>query len=79
MGRRCRVTWSPDPSHTRISGVIVDESKQMLYIQTRKGIRMIAKRGTRFEIDGHPVNGDDILYRPEDRIKRVRRRPSVMR
>jgi RNase P/RNase MRP subunit p29 len=72
IGRPCRVVSSRDTGMTRIEGVIIDETRQMVHIRTNSGLRMIPKHGTVFEIDGHRVQGDDVMFRPEDRIKRVR-------
>jgi len=44
----------------------------MIHVRTQKGLKMIPKHGTVFEIDGHRISGDDVMFRPEDRIKRVR-------
>jgi RNase P/RNase MRP subunit p29 len=72
IGRRCRVMSSTDFFMTRIEGVIVDETRQMVHIRTGSGLKMVPKHGTMFEIDGHRVSGDEVMFRPEDRIKRVR-------
>lgn len=72
IGRPCRVMSSADVRMSRIDGVIVDETRQMIHVRTQKGLKMIPKHGTVFEIDGHRISGDDVMFRPEDRIKRVR-------
>jgi len=49
---------------------------KMFKIETQKGIKMIPKVGNIFEfkVEGKEirVNGEDIAYRPEDRIKKVK-------
>jgi ribonuclease P protein subunit POP4 len=72
IGRPCRIILSRSESQIKMEGIIVDETKQMIHIRTSSGIKMIQKRGTVFEIDGHIIHGDRIIFRPEDRIKKVR-------
>ncbi len=52
-----------------IQGIVVDETKNTIVVQTTKGVKRIQKRGNVFEIDGQKVQGDKVLAAPEDRIK----------
>ena len=56
-----------------IEGKIVDETKNAFIVEGRGDEKMVAKNGTRFEFmlgsEAVAVNGSDILYRPEQRIK----------
>ena len=59
-------------SGTGISGRIIDESKNMLWIETEKGTKKVSKKNNRFVFDAFPdaaVNGRDVCMRPEERIK----------
>ena len=67
------------PGETRgIEGRIVDETYHMLIIETSKGEKKIMKKGAKFRIklNGKEIviNGDDINYRPHERIKKLIRR-----
>ena len=57
-----------------IKGMIVDETKNLLTIETEKGIKKIQKKNSVFIFnipDGKKVkvNGNKIAVRPEERIK----------
>lgn len=69
------VTGAPDPSLVGLRGVVVDETRNTLRVETPRGERIVPKQGATFtfEIEGGlVVAGDDLLFRPEDRIKRAR-------
>lgn len=68
------VVGSTNKFHVSIKGLVVDETKNLLVIETRKGIKKVQKKGTRFIFtipDGKKVkiNGIKIAVRPEERIK----------
>ena len=69
------VTRSPDPSLVGLRGVVVDETRNTVRVETPKGEKTVPKHGTTFAFQvqgGLRVDGDDLLYRPEDRIKKAR-------
>ncbi len=70
------VTASTCPSQVGMRGRVVGETRNTVTIEQGGAERVIAKAGCefRFEEDGqsHTVSGDDIRFRPEDRIKKIR-------
>lgn len=73
IGCPVEVLHSPCPNDVGLKGIIVDETRNMLIVDTGKGDKMIAKKGAKFAVcDGYEILGDRIQFRPEDRIKRVR-------
>jgi len=75
IGREVQVIAASDPSLTGLQGRIVDESRNMLRIDSGGRERSIPKHGTRLRFPAHggaEVAGDDILFRPEDRTKKAR-------
>ena len=72
IGLKAKVLESSDASLEGIEGVIIDETKNMLIIETKKGIKKIAKDIAIFEINGNIVDGKKIKYRPEDRIGKIK-------
>jgi len=52
-----------------IEGIVVDETKNTIVVQTTKGVKTVQKHGNVFEIEGQKVQGDDVLAAPEDRVK----------
>lgn len=68
---------SPHPGWDGLSGRIVDETKNTFLVERASGPAvMVPKRGQRFEFRVGDalveVRGDDIIFRPEDRTKKVR-------
>jgi len=74
IGLECEVVSSPNKFEEGIKGEIVDETMKTLLIKTQTGLKRIEKKSRSFRIkfrgDNFIVNGDIILYRPEDRIKK---------
>ncbi|MBI4170928.1 MAG: ribonuclease P protein subunit [Candidatus Aenigmarchaeota archaeon] len=73
IGLQCEVVNAKNKSLVGIRGRIVDETMKTLVIDENKRKR-IAKQGTRFQIalGGKRliINGDLLVARPEDRIKK---------
>ena len=69
IGKHAKIVRAKNPSHANITGVVVDETKNTITIQTEKGIKKVPKHGSVFNINGHEVQGDDVLAAPEERIK----------
>ena len=80
IGRKVTVIKSRQPSYVNISGMVIDETRETLTIDDGSKRKVIVKRGTTFHVnlsDGTvvEVDGDAIVGRPEDRVKkRLRRR-----
>lgn len=75
IGLGVEVVRATDPSLVGLKGRVVDETRNMLLVETGGGEKMVPKRGNRFRFDiqgGTEVEGDDIAFRPEDRIKKAR-------
>ncbi|MEM3399670.1 MAG: ribonuclease P protein subunit [Candidatus Micrarchaeia archaeon] len=61
--------------HMNVNGKVVDETSNMLMIETRGGVKKIPKKTSlfAFKVDGDTVliDGRDILYAPENRTKKA--------
>lgn len=59
-----------------LSGRVVDETKHTFLVETPKGAKRVGKAGNRFVFrvgaDAVALDGDDIMFQPEDRTKKVR-------
>lgn len=74
IGLTAEVAGSTNKLHVGTRGLVVDETKNTLTIETEKGIKKIQKKGTTFifKISSGKkvkVNGNKIAVRPEDRLK----------
>ena len=73
IGLRLRVVRSTDKGRLNMEGTVVDETREMLVIEDG---RRIPKRGSAFELTLEDetsvvIEGDELAYRPEDRVKRA--------
>jgi len=74
IGLKVEIAGSFNKFHVRIKGLVVDETKNLLIIETEKGTKKIQKKGTSFIFtvpNGKKVkvDGTIIAKRPEERIK----------
>jgi len=74
IGLNVKIIDSSNKFHVGIKGMVVDETKNLLIIETKKGLKRVQKKGTKFVFtipNGRKfkVNGTRIIARPEDRIK----------
>jgi len=74
IGLTIEVIDSTNKFQVGIKGLVVDETKNVLTIETEKGIKKIQKKGTTFIFkipSGKKVkvNGNKIAVRPEERVK----------
>lgn len=69
IGKKTRIIKATNKNLEKIEGVIVDETKNTITIETEHGIKNVQKHETVFEIEGQEVIGDKVLTSPENRIK----------
>ncbi len=75
IGLQVRVVRATDPGQRDLSGRVVDETRNMLVVEVGGVDKRIPKQGSRFRFDiqgGREVEGDEIRFRPEDRVKKAR-------
>lgn len=72
IGLDTKVEKSTDPTMVGLSGRIIDETKNMLIVNTNNGVKKIAKNICKlgFNIQGESVqiDGKQITKRSEDRL-----------
>ncbi len=74
IGKRLKVLKSPVESFRGKQGKIVDETKNTFVIEADNQEKTIPKKGSVFEIGGEKIHGDDIMFRAEERPKKLRRK-----
>ncbi len=76
IGLEAEVVESTCREYLGIKGTVVDETRNTLTIEQDGAEKMVPKDCCKFRfVDGreaHIVAGNDIKFRPEDRIKKVR-------
>ncbi|MBI4018199.1 MAG: ribonuclease P protein component 1 [Candidatus Aenigmarchaeota archaeon] len=74
IGLECEVVKAGNPQNVGIKGRIVDETLKTLVIKDAGGSRRVAKPKSVFRVvlgaEKADIDGDYIVARPEDRIKK---------
>ena len=76
IGLDVLVAGAANPFHREVSGRIIDETRNLVVIETHTGIKKIPKAGTAFRI-GLPdrtlveINGSALILAPEKRLRRA--------
>ena len=79
VGLYVKVVHSANPSQLGLSGRVVDETRNMLSIETPDGVRNLPKQGCTFSFllpsgERVRVEGRLLLARPEDRVRKKLRK-----
>ena len=81
IGTRLRVIKHTDPGLSGREGVIIDETMGTFLIDENGSRRIVPKKGGRFRLwdtedpsSAVDVDGKEILFRPEDRNKKLERK-----
>jgi ribonuclease P protein subunit POP4 len=77
IGLRCRIVGAKNTAHVGIAGKIRDETMKTLLIGNGEQ-KVVPKAGSTFRVrlddTTVDIDGDAILARPEDRIKKLTKR-----
>jgi RNase P/RNase MRP subunit p29 len=66
IGEEAEITFN----NKKFTGTIVDETRNMLYVKTKQGVKKIIKKESTVTIHGSRIPGPELVKRPEDRIKK---------
>ena len=76
IGLQVKIKECKDPNWIGKSGFIINETKNTFCIKNKEEKKTIAKKTATFEFDYDgmkiTLDGSEIAYRPEDRIKKIR-------
>lgn len=72
IGSEIKVIDSKNMANIGIEGRIIDETKNMLMVDTEKGVKKLIKEDIMIKLlkDGITISGKLLASRPEDRIKK---------
>ena len=73
IGLPVKITESRNPTLVGLQGEVVDETKNTLKIRTGKEVRQVLKNICTFDFNGILVHGNEIVGRPENRLKKVKK------
>lgn len=71
IGLNAKIINSTDSAKTGLKGEIWFETKNTFELMTKKGKKIVPKKESVFEIESEIINGNEILFRPEQRTKKV--------
>ena len=74
LSRNLEVTNSTDPNLVGISGMVMDETRRTILVNTGRKEVTMAKDTIRFTIDDEEIDGSLVGQRPEERIGKAYRR-----
>jgi ribonuclease P protein subunit POP4 len=70
IGAKIKVLSSDNRSMERLEGKIIDETRNTFTIMDNQNQeKTLLKKGAAFLINGTKIQGDEIMRRPEERIK----------
>ena len=69
IGRKIKVINSKNKSNEGIHGMVLDETRNMVIVETSLGKKMIIKSENQFDLNGNIIAGTSLIGRPEDRVK----------
>ena len=72
IGQNVMVDPAPSTGNISIVGNVADETMGTFRIVTDSSVKIIPKSGNIFQINGRRIDGRTIMFRPEDRIKKIR-------
>lgn len=75
IGHEIEIVSAPQSSLVGTKGVVVDETKNMLVLHVEGKDMKIPKKNLVFKIlpDNVVIEGNRIMFRPEDRIKKIKK------
>jgi ribonuclease P protein subunit POP4 len=73
IGLPVMITKSSNPTLVGIEGEVIDETKNTLKIRTESGVKQVLKDICTFDFEGVQIEGSEILGRPENRLKKVKK------
>ena len=82
MGKKTKIIKSSNKELQDLTGLIIDETKNLLVFETKTGVRQLPKKECVFEFElGNEkivLQGKKIIDRPEDRVKNFWRKKNAV-
>ena len=72
IGENVTISHHSDPSLCGVSGMIIDETRETVVIDSNGLKKTVSKRPAKFMFESGEIIGSMIAYRPQDRIKKVK-------
>lgn len=69
IGKNFEVVASAHKRLVGTQGIVVDETLNMIHVETENGVKIIPKNSITFTIQNKTINGCEVLNAPHERIK----------
>ncbi len=69
IGEEVIIASSKNESLKGLKGVVRDETRNTLLLETSKGFKRVLKNSADFKVKERLVKGEELLARPEERVK----------
>lgn len=76
IGSNVTILKHPNPSMVGVKGIVVDERKNVIVIDSEGNEKTIPKVKAVADLNGTVVSLDEIRFRPEEKMKKMRERKS---
>jgi len=73
LGRKVCVENHSDRSIAGVVGIIIDETRETVLLSSSDGNKRVAKNNATFKFENTSLNGNLLKYRPQDRIRKVKK------
>ena len=74
IGKKVKVVKGSAPEYMGLEGIAIDETKNTIHVEINGSVKIIPKKGNVFDISGNIINGNEILYDPVKRVKKLWRK-----
>ncbi|MCL4334205.1 MAG: ribonuclease P protein subunit [Candidatus Thermoplasmatota archaeon] len=74
LGSKVVVISHTDPSMVGMTGTVVDERRNILKLETGRGLKTLPKTSGILLINDQRVDLGSMRFRPEDKMKKIRRK-----
>jgi len=72
LGKSVTIERHSDCNIIGMSGVVVDETREIVTLSSSDGIKRVSKTSAMFKFETGRLNGDLLKHRPQDRIRKVK-------
>jgi RNase P/RNase MRP subunit p29 len=70
IGKQIEVIYCTNPYDLHTRGSVVDETRNMMQVTEDGELKWLIKKNVIVLLDGHKIDGKELVGRPENRMKR---------
>lgn len=70
IGKHIEVIYCTNPCDLHTKGSVVDETRNMMQVTKNGELKWLIKKNVIVLLEGHEIDGKELVGRPENRMKR---------